>query len=360
MSLLAGIRARFRSEGGGSPWPRRLLLTFLALGVLWGIVWFMVIPWPWFLGSRNPVPTAVMEQRMREARQAGEELDIRQEWVPLEAISSNLQRAVLVSEDDAFYQHNGIDWRALAEEVQWEGGESFSWGSADDRRHLRSALAWVWENRSAVRGRSTITQQVAKNLYFGTDRSFLRKAMEFLVARRLERSLEKDRILEIYLNVAEWGPGIFGAEAAARAYYSRSAADLTRIQAAALAATLPHPLTSNPARNPGRMQWRQNLILQRMDPAQGARLPPMPPPTLDSLVVPEPPMSPDSPPPAPGAVPPDTAPMPPDTLGPALLPDTLPASPGTGGSLPPPPPPPDTGAPPPLPPDTGRVRISSR
>lgn len=337
MTRRARIRDRFRKGGG---WPRRLLLTLLALGVVWGVVWFMVIPWPWFLGSRNPVPTALMEQRMREAREAGQELDLRQEWVSLDAISPNLRRAVLVSEDDAFYEHGGIDWRALAEEVEWEGGETFSWGSREDRRHLRSALAYVWENRDAIRGRSTITQQLAKNLYFGTDRSFLRKAMEFVVARRLERSLEKDRILEIYLNVAEWGPGIFGAEAAARAYYSRSAADLTRSQAAALAATLPHPLTSNPDRNPGRMQWRQNLILQRMDPAQGARLPPIPPPALDSMVVPEPmgeptvplPGPPDTAIPDPGVVPPD--------------------------STPPPPPAPDTSVP--LPPDTGRAGVSVR
>lgn len=336
MSRRARIRERLRKGG----WPRRMLLTLLALGVVWGVVWFMVIPWPWFLGSRQPVPTALMEQRMREAREAGEELDLRQEWVPLDAISPNLRRAVLVSEDDAFYEHGGIDWRALAEEVQWEGGETFSWASSEDRRHLRSALGYVWNNRDAIRGRSTITQQLAKNLYFGTDRSFLRKAMEFVVARRLERSLEKDRILEIYLNVAEWGPGIFGAEAAAQAYYSRSAADLTRSQAAALAATLPHPLTSNPDRAPGRMQWRQNLILQRMDPAQGARLPPIPPPALDSMVVPEPMAEPPAAPPgAPDSLMPDSVAVPPDTSTPPPLP------PDTSTSLPP---------------DTGRVGVSVR
>ena len=333
---------------------RRVLLGLLGVGVLAGIVWFIVIPWPFFLGSREPVPTALMDQRVAEARRAGEELEIRQEWVPLEEMSQNLRRAVLVAEDDAFYDHRGIDWRALAQEVEWEGGETFSWLNGKDRAALRTALQYVWENRSAIRGRSTITQQLAKNLYFGTDRSFVRKGMEFVVARRLERSLDKDRILEIYLNVVEWGPGIFGAEAASQAYFDRSAADLTRSQAAALAATLPHPLTSNPARNPGRMRWRQDLILQRMDPGAGARLPPIPPPILDSVVVPG--GDPDGgstggDPVAPGAAGPDTVAVPdpllPDTVGPsAVPPDTLPPDPAVAPPAAPPQPavrpPPDT------------------
>ncbi|MDH5589315.1 MAG: transglycosylase domain-containing protein, partial [Gemmatimonadota bacterium] len=127
-----------------------------------------------------------------------------------------------------------------------------------------------------LRGRSTITQQLAKNLYYGTRRSFLRKVTELVVARRLERRLGKDRILELYLNVAEWGPGIFGADAAAHAYFGVSAASLTLDQAATLAATLPHPLTSNPARRPGRMLWRRDLILSRIDPTRGIPPEPLP------------------------------------------------------------------------------------
>jgi hypothetical protein len=143
-------------------------------------------------------------------------------------------------------------------------------------------MGYAWSHRAELRGRSTITQQLAKNLFFGTDRSFVRKAMELVVARRLERRLEKDRILEIYLNAAEWGPGIFGVEAAARRYFGRPASELTLTQAAALAGTLPHPLTSNPAYRPGQMAWRRDLILSRLSPS-GTGVPgpiPEPPPDL--------------------------------------------------------------------------------
>jgi monofunctional biosynthetic peptidoglycan transglycosylase len=246
------------------------------------VVWYVVVPYPVRLGSGDPGVTAVMEQRIREARAAGEELEIRREWIPLADISPELLRAVVVAEDYRFRLHRGVDWVSLAEEVRWEGDDQFSWRSAGDIRSLAGALRYAWSHRADLRGRSTITQQVAKNLYFGTDRSFARKAMELVVAGRLERRLGKDRILELYLNIAEWGPGIFGAEAAARAYFGRSARDLDLTQAAALAATLPQPLTSNPAYQPGRMRWRQSLILDRLDPSRS--LPPDPGPLPDADV----------------------------------------------------------------------------
>src|SRR5690606_1312486 len=179
----------------------------------------------------------------------------------------SLRRAVILAEDGNFYQHAGIDWRAIREELRYRGDDDFSVFSLSDLRALAGALNYYRSNRERSRGRSTITQQVAKNLYFGPQRSLRRKFDELILAKRLELFLPKDRILEIYLNIAEWGPGIFGAEAAARHYFGRSAADLTLEQAAALAATLPHPLTSNPKHRPGRMQWRQRLILDRLRPA---------------------------------------------------------------------------------------------
>ncbi len=259
---------------------RSVLLGLFGTGVLVGLgVWYVVIPYPWSLRSRNPERTSLMEQRIREARPESDEFQVQQTWVPLEDIAPSLQRAVVVAEDYRFREHRGIDWVSLADEVKWSGDAEFSWWSASDVGALREALAYAWTNRAEMRGRSTITQQLAKNLYFGTDRSFVRKAMEFVVARRLERRLDKDRILELYLNIAEWGPGIFGAEAAARTYFGKPASQLSLAEAAALAGTLPHPLTSNPATNPGRMRWRQNLILDRLDPSRG--LPPLPGPLPD-------------------------------------------------------------------------------
>lgn len=254
--------------------PGLLLAAFL-------VIWFGVIPYPWTLDDRNPERTALMEQRIEEAREAGVPYEIRQEWVSLDQISPELVQAVIVAEDHRFRQHEGVDWRALAEEVRWTGDEDFQWWSPSDLRALGRAGAYVWGNRAELRGRSTITIQLAKNLYFGTERSLLRKAMELVVARRLEGRLEKDRILELYLNVAELGPGIFGVQAAAESYFGRSAAALDAGSAVELAATLPHPLTSNPARSPRRMLWRKELILRRVAAPPGDPPAPLPVPDFD-------------------------------------------------------------------------------
>lgn len=242
----------------------RLAPALLLLPVGAGFIGLLFLPWPLALRWRDPAQTSLMEYRIREARKDGETLSIQQEWVPLEEISPNLRRAVLVAEDDRFYQHHGIDWRALGEEVGYQGDSAFSWWDAGDRRALRKALAFAWAHRSEVKGRSTLTQQVAKNLYFTPARSLVRKLAEAVVAKRLELFLTKDRILEIYLNVAEWGPGVFGAEAAARSYFHRGADELNLEEAATLAATLPHPLTSNPLFRPARMAWRRDMLLVRL------------------------------------------------------------------------------------------------
>jgi len=261
-----------RIPGKGRP-GLRLILAVLVLPIFSLFLWFLLLPWPVTLRWKDPARTAFMEYRIKEARRAGGEFTLRQEWLPLAEISPNLRRAVLVAEDDRFYQHRGIDWRALAEEVHYQGDTAFSWWSADDRRALGDALAYVRANRGEIKGRSTLTQQLAKNLYFTPDRSFARKLNEAVVAKRLELFLSKDRILEIYLNVVEWGPGIFGSEAAAQAHFHRGAGDLTLEQAAALAATLPHPITSNPSYRPAQMEWRKASLLARV------RGPPLPPPS---------------------------------------------------------------------------------
>jgi len=284
-----------------------------------GAFWFfyLSLPWPILLGSKNPERTSFMELRIAQARAQGDTLRLRHDWAPLGKISRNLRRAVIVGEDGNFYEHHGIDWEALAEETHYRGDDHFSWFSPADVRSLGAALRYYGAHRDRVRGRSTITQQLAKNLYFSEERSLARKVGEFLVARRLEWFLTKDRILEVYLNSVEWGPGVFGAEAAARYYFDKSANSLTREEAAALAATLPHPLTSNPRVRPGRMSWRQGLILARMGGSGKVKTVPLEPPgTNDTIVVVQPdtvqqqtdsikPVHADS-------VPPDS--IPPDTL----------------------------------------------
>lgn len=265
---------------------RYLLAAPLALiGAAW--FYWVTLPWPVLLRWRDPGPTAFMNLRMEQARRSGDDLELRQTWAPLENISRNLRRAVLVAEDGNFRKHSGIDWAALRDELHYRGDAEFSWRDPDDLRAAAAAMRYYLENREKIRGRSTITQQLAKNLYFDESRSLLRKMDEFVVARRLERFLSKDRILELYLNLAEWGPGVFGAEAAAQHYFNRSAESLTREQAAALAATLPHPLTSNPKTRPGRMAWRKQLILTRMTGEGPTRTVPLEPLRIEEPELPE-------------------------------------------------------------------------
>lgn len=312
------------SEGGHPRWLKPLAVgsATAAVGLL--LLWFVVIPYPRGLQEGDPGTSALMKQRMEEAEAAGDSLLVRREWVPLAEVSSNLQRAVVVAEDYRFREHEGIDWVSLAEEVEWTGDDDFSWFSPSDVGALVTALRFVWANRSDLRGRSTLTQQLAKNLYFGTERSLVRKVMEAVVAKRLERHLDKDRILELYLNIAEWGPGVFGAEAAAQTYFGRSASNLSVFQAATLAATLPHPLTSNLHVRPGRMAWRRDLILDRIDPSR--RMPaipsPMPPPTFDADFVP--PSVPTLPPPPDTAVETDSVGLVADSATTPLEDDVLP------------------------------------
>lgn len=185
----------------------------------------------------NPPTTAVQMQRRFEAWIGHRPYRKRYQFVPLSAISPTLQHAVVSAEDGRFYQHHGIDWQEVQQVI--------------DQDVERGRLG---------RGGSTITQQLIKNLFFTTSRNFLRKAVEFTLAPIAERILSKRRILELYLNVIEWGPGIYGAEAAARAWYHLPAAGLTREQSARLAAIVPAPLR----RRPARMNSYGGAILRRM------------------------------------------------------------------------------------------------
>jgi monofunctional biosynthetic peptidoglycan transglycosylase len=205
-----------------------------------------------------------MKYRMARAAEQGEGFSLSYDWIPLAQMSPEIPRAVILAEDQRFRQHRGVDWVAIAEEVGYDGEPPFRWTQASDLAALGRAIRRGLSERDELKGRSTLTQQLAKNLYFTPERSLRRKAGEFVVAQRLEWFLDKDRILEIYLNTAEFGPGIFGVEAASRAYFGVGASRLDRGQAATLAAILPHPLTSNPKRSPGEMEWRRDRILGMM------------------------------------------------------------------------------------------------
>jgi len=183
--------------------------------------------------------------------------------VPLDSIAPSLQDAVIIGEDNNFLTHHGIDYLALAHAIGYRR-PTFAWDNPRDRKELRAVLPQAWSKRDRLRGASTISQQLAKNLYLSPSRNPLRKLKEAVITWRLEAALGKRRIMELYLNVVELGDGVFGAEAASELYFDHRASHLTRDQAAALAGSLPFPLRSNPGYRPGRMQWRQNLILRRM------------------------------------------------------------------------------------------------
>jgi monofunctional biosynthetic peptidoglycan transglycosylase len=205
------------------------------------------------LATTNPTSTAFMRLRAEEAQEAGRTLRRVHRWVPYSRISQHLKRAVLVAEDSAFWDHEGIDVE-----------------------QIRESMRVNIERGAAVRGASTITQQLAKNLYLSPSRDPLRKLRELIIARRMEAALPKARIFEIYLNVIEWGDGLWGAEAAARTYFGVSASALDREQAALLAGAIVNPRALNPARPTTRLLRRQRLILGRM----GQYEPPAPAPVV--------------------------------------------------------------------------------
>jgi monofunctional biosynthetic peptidoglycan transglycosylase len=193
------------------------------------------------LATSNPSTTAFIELRADEALEKGLKPRRVQRWVGYSHVSPELKRAVLVAEDDAFFQHEGVDLAQLQESIEID-----------------------WAKGKFTRGASTITQQLAKNLYLSPSKNPLRKLRELIIARRLEAELKKARILELYLNVIEWGDGIYGAEAAAQTYFRSPAAQLDPNEAALLAGAIINPRLLNPARPTGRLLRRQQLILRRM------------------------------------------------------------------------------------------------
>ncbi len=213
--------------------------------------------------------------------------------VPLDSISDWLPRAVMIGEDNRFLEHAGVDYLAILEALGYRRAD-FAWADPRDRAEFWHTMGSLWSRRAKLRGASTITQQLAKNLYLSPSRNPFRKVKEGVTAYRLEAALSKRRLMELYLNVVEFGPNLWGVEAASQFYFDRPASRLSPPQAAALAGALPFPLSSNPAYRPGRMRWRQSLILRRMqgevvevprEEADEEAVPP--PPSVDALVVPD-------------------------------------------------------------------------
>ncbi len=234
----------------------------LLLGIFVGIVGYEAIMAVriGLLRSHNPSSTSLIDTRTNEALARGQEPRREQTWVPLDRISSNLQRAVLAGEDTNFVTHHGFDYQAIQkawEQAQKDAArEATKEGENDD---------WIPNLPEFRRGASTISQQLAKNLYLSSQRSFIRKGQEVILTVMLERFLTKRRILELYLNEIEWGDGIYGAEAAAQHYFRKPASALNSNEAAFLSAMIPNPRTVfNPQVNPRRVARRQRIILRGM------------------------------------------------------------------------------------------------
>ena len=231
--------AKAPASGG---WLRRvLMLAFLGL-VVFASYEYARLPSAEPLLKQNPKTTALMDQRAEEAREAGQKPRRRWQWVGLSSVSRHAIDAVLLSEDASFYLHEGVD-----------------------TKELENALEDAVRKGKLGRGASTITQQLAKNLWLSTDRSLLRKGKELILAHRLETALPKNRILTIYMNVVEWGNGVYGIEAGAREHFGVAASELTAAQGAILASMLPAPRKRSPASGSRALKKRAHWVIEQME-----------------------------------------------------------------------------------------------
>ncbi|MRW92751.1 monofunctional biosynthetic peptidoglycan transglycosylase [Duganella sp. FT80W] len=234
MSKAAGKSGKWR-------WVKWIFIIPLLLFVVVQLYFLLQI---WWWVDHNPEMTSFMREQQSALREKNPNANIQQLWVPYNRISNNLKRAVIASEDANFSEHDGVDWQAM--QKAWE---------KNTKKH------------KVVSGGSTITQQLAKNLFLSGSRNYLRKGQELIITYMLETLMEKERIFEIYLNVVEFGTGTFGAEAAARHYYGTSAAKLNAAQAARLAVMLPNPRYFDKHRDSNYLARRTGVILRRMGSA---------------------------------------------------------------------------------------------
>jgi monofunctional biosynthetic peptidoglycan transglycosylase len=223
-------------------WLGRALVLGIGLVVLYELwIFSHVLWWNWF----NPSTSAFMEERLEVLQERNPEAKLRHQWVTYDKISLNLKRALVAAEDANFMEHEGFDWDAIQKAYE---------------KNLKKG--------KIVAGGSTISQQLAKNLFLSGQRTPLRKVQEAIITVMIETVMSKQRIFEIYLNSIEWGNAVFGAEAAARYYFSRSAANLDAWEAARLAAMVPKPRYYDRNRDTPWLDTKTNLILQRMPSAQ--------------------------------------------------------------------------------------------
>lgn len=231
-----------RDDRRRSFWRRRHILSLLSTPVLIFIIYLtyltVSLPSVNYLQDRNPDATSLMQQRWAEARAEGKEPKRIQEWITLDDVSEKLIQAVIMGEDASFYAHRGFDLYEIKESIRKN-----------------------FERGRFARGASTITQQTAKNLFLSTDKRLHRKLKEALLTFRIERALSKRRILEIYLNVIEWGQDLYGVEAAARVYFGKRARSLDAAESAALVAMIPNPRRLQPDKNMKALKVRQERIL---------------------------------------------------------------------------------------------------
>jgi monofunctional biosynthetic peptidoglycan transglycosylase len=223
-------------------WSRRVLAVLVLLVIAWQ-GWYL--GWVVWWKFANPGTTSFMSLRLDELREKDPRAELKKQWVPYERVSNHLKRAVVAAEDAKFSEHEGFDWEGI-----------------------QKALEKNQKKGKIVAGGSTISQQLAKNLFLSASKTPWRKAQEAVITLMLEAVMDKRRILEIYLNVVEWGSGVFGAEAAARHYYGTSAAQLSAEQAARLAVLLPNPRKFGRLPNSPYLAARSQVILGRMNSAE--------------------------------------------------------------------------------------------
>ena len=222
-------------------WSRRVLAVLVLLAIAWQGWYFGWVVWWKFV---NPATTSFMSLRLDELREKDPRAELKMQWAPYERVSNHLKRAVVAAEDARFSEHEGFDWEGI-----------------------QKALEKNQKKGRIVAGGSTISQQLAKNLFLSASKTPWRKAQEAVITLMLEAVLDKRRILEIYLNVVEWGSGVFGAEAAARHYYAIPAVQLSAEQAARLAVLLPNPRKFGRLPNSPYLAARSQVILGRMNAA---------------------------------------------------------------------------------------------